>query len=400
MAMQILRVRDRDGKIGRLLANEVQVAFERKRGPRNIVLKGRQMGLTTWAAARFFLKTITQPGTLTLEVAHTKQAAEEIFRIVHRFLDCMPESVRKGPLKTSRSSARAIAFPELDSQYLVVSAGEKNAGRGLTVQNLHCSELARWPGNPAETLSGLQAALAPQGEVILESTPYGVGGCFYEEWGKAEETGMVRHFFPWWMEARYRAPAADVKSLSDEEATLRELQGLDLQQIAYRRKILREQHGRAGQEYAEDSESCFKASGEAVFELTSVEERLQTAPPPVQTRHNGRLEIWLPPVQGKQYVVAVDPAEGGSEGDYSVAQVMDLETGLQCAEFGAHMGGGELARMVTGLAEEYNGAWLAVERNACGGEVLSLIREFATTRESMQKTESLGGRRPPRRDRR
>ncbi len=48
-------------------------AFERRRGQRNIVLKARQMGLTTWAAARFFLKTITQPGTLTLEVAHTQE---------------------------------------------------------------------------------------------------------------------------------------------------------------------------------------------------------------------------------------------------------------------------------------------------------------------------------------
>jgi len=54
------------------------------------------MGLTTWAAARFFLKTITQPGTLTLEVAHTQEAAEEIFRIVHRFVDWLPEELREG----------------------------------------------------------------------------------------------------------------------------------------------------------------------------------------------------------------------------------------------------------------------------------------------------------------
>ena len=66
----------------------------------------------------------------------------------------------------------------------------------MTVQNLHCSELARWPGDPAETLAGLRAALAPDGEEILESTPDGVGGCFYEEWQTASETGMVRHFFP------------------------------------------------------------------------------------------------------------------------------------------------------------------------------------------------------------
>ena len=95
LAEQLLVVRTRDGRPGKLKANAVQRAFEKKRGQRNIVLKARQMGLTTWVAARFFLKTITQPGTLTLEVAHTQEAAEEIFRIVHRFVDWLPDGLRE-----------------------------------------------------------------------------------------------------------------------------------------------------------------------------------------------------------------------------------------------------------------------------------------------------------------
>jgi len=62
LAEQLLRVRTRNGSTAPLRANAVQRAFERLRAPRNIVLKARQMGLTTWAAARFFLRTITQPG--------------------------------------------------------------------------------------------------------------------------------------------------------------------------------------------------------------------------------------------------------------------------------------------------------------------------------------------------
>jgi hypothetical protein len=115
------------------------------------------------------------------------------------------------------------------------------------------------------------------------------------------------------------------------------------------------------------------ASGESVFELAAVEARLKTAPEPVERRKNGELEIWLPPVKGKEYVVSVDPAGGGSEGDYSAAQVLEMETGLQCAEFAGHMGGLELARFVTGLAVEYNGAWLVVERNNHGSGVLALV---------------------------
>ena len=369
---RLLLVRTREGRTAPLMANAAQWAFESRRGDRNIVLKARQMGLTTWAAARFFLKTITQPGTLTLQVAHTQAAAEDIFGIVHRFVDWLPEELREGPLRTSRANARQIVFPEMDSQYRVVSAGERNAGRGMTVQNLHCSEVARWPGDPAEILAGLRAALAPGAEVILESTPDGVGGCFHEEWLKAPETGMVRHFFPWWMERRYRAAAVEKASLTEEERDLITRERLDLEQIGFRRQIRANFRGLARQEYAEDEESCFKASGDSVFELAAVEARLKEAPIPVQQRRNGELEVWLPPLKGKEYVVSVDPAGGGSEGDYSAAEVLDLETGLQCAEFAGHVGGLELAKVITGLANEYNHAWLVVERNNHGSGVLAL----------------------------
>jgi len=370
----LLRVRTRQGRTAPLVANPVQRAFEQRRGRHNIVLKARQMGLTTWTAARFFLRTITQPGSLTIQVAHTQESAEAIFRIVHRFVRCLPAPLRTGPLRTSQANVRLLAFPALDSQYMVVTAGDRNAGRGFTIQNLHCSELARWPGDPAETLAGLRAALAPAAELVLESTPDGVGGCFHEEWQNASETGLVRHFFPWWMEPSYRAESVDPSSLTDEEQELRAREHLDLAKIGFRRQLRASFRGLARQEYAEDPETCFRMSGDSVFELAAVEARLATAPPPVEIRRNGELEIWLPPIPGKHYLVAVDPAGGGSEGDYSAAQVLEMETGLQCAEFAAHLGGLELASFITTLAAEYNRAWLVVERNNHGSGILALAQ--------------------------
>ncbi len=372
-AGQMLHVRRKDGRIRPLKANAAQELFEQRRGQRNIVLKARQMGLTTWTAARFFLKTITQPGTMTVQVAHTQEAAEEIFRIVHRFLEWLPEELLEGPLRTSRLSTRQIVFAEIDSTYRVASAGDKNAGRGWTIQNLHCSELARWPGNPAEILGGLKASLSPTAEVILESTPEGVGGCFYDEWQKAGETGTVRHFFPWWLEKRYRAVAVDAATLNEDERRLMELHGLDLEQIGYRRELRANFRGLTAQEYAEDAESCFLASGEPVFEREPVEKRLLEAPEPATVRRNGEMRIWLPPMSGRRYLVAVDPAGGGSEGDFSAAQVLDLVTGMQCAEFQGHVGGLELAKLIVEMAKEYNGAVLVVERNNHGSGILALV---------------------------
>src|SRR5262249_10923033 len=155
LAEQLLRIRNRDGEMVPFKPNRAQKAFEERRGRTNIVLKSRQMGISTWIAGRFFLRTITRPGTLTLQVAHTQEAAEGIFRIVHRFLEWLPESLRHGVLRTSKANSRQIVFPELDSEYRVETAGDANAGRGLTIRNLHCSEVARWPGDASEILQGL-----------------------------------------------------------------------------------------------------------------------------------------------------------------------------------------------------------------------------------------------------
>lgn len=370
---KLLLVRTREGRPAHLRANLAQHAFEKHCGRWNIVLKARQMGITTWAAARFFLRTITRPGTLTLQVAHTRESAEEIFRIVHRFVDWLPGPLRDGPLRTGRANVRQIVFPEIDSEYRVVTAGDRNAGRGLTVQNLHCSELARWPGNPAETLAGLRAALAPDAELILESTPDGVGGCFHEEWLRAPKTGTVQHFFPWWMERRYSTEAVDETTLTEEERALKKRERLTLKQIGYRRQIRNNFRGLAAQEYAEDEDSCFRLSGEPVFEIESIEARLREVPEPVERRRNSELEIWLPAVAGRQYLVAVDPAGGGSSGDYSAIEVLEMETGLQCAEFAGRIGGLELARLICELAAEHGNAWVVVERNNHGSGVLAYM---------------------------
>src|SRR5579871_4214442 len=158
VAENMLRVLGRDGVIRPLRANAVQRAFERDRGQRNIVLKARQMGVTTWVAARFFLKTITARGVLTVQVAHTREAAEGIFRMVQRFWECLPEELRENGLVRSKANVGQMIFPALDSEFRIVSAGDEGAGRGLTIQNLHCSEVSRWPGDAGETLAGLRGA--------------------------------------------------------------------------------------------------------------------------------------------------------------------------------------------------------------------------------------------------
>ncbi len=371
LAEKVLKIRNRLGKVEFLAANQAQTRYARNAWGKNsnIILKARQMGITTWIAGRFFLKTITHPGTVTVEVGHTQESAEALFRIVHRFLAQLPDALREGALKSAKCSARRIAFPALDSEYLVETAGDRNAGRGLTITNLHCTELARWPGDPEETLAGLRATLSPEGELVMESTPNGASGCFWKEWQEAEKTGAVRHFFPWWLEPSYRAEAVDESSLTEDERRVRECAGLSLEQIGYRRRLRENFRGLARQEYAEDPESCFLASGSCWFEVAAIDSRLRAVRAPAEQR--GDLWIWAGPQPGRQYLVAVDPSGGSPDGDYAAAQVIDRERGLQCAELRAHRSPLETAIAAADLAQEYNHALLAVERNNHGHGVLA-----------------------------
>ena len=379
LARKLLRIRARDGQSMALLPNTVQMEFERERGKKNIVLKARQMGLSTWIAGRFFLKTITQPGTLTLEVAHTQEAAEDLFRMVHRFYAGLPESLRMGVLKTSRANVRSLAFPSMDSEYRVETAGDANAGRGLTVQNLHCSEVSRWPGDAAETLAGLRASLTPTGEVVLESTANGAYGCFYEEWMHAQETGYVRHFFPWWWEPAYVSDRGAIGEMDEAEDLLVRKYGLSEGQVAYRRGLQRQFGRLMRQEYPENAEDCFVASGSCVFDVEAIDRRLSLLPEPAQRRWNRALEVWYPALAGKQYLLAVDPAGGGADGDYCAMQVIEKASGLQCAEFRGRIGLQEIAQKAAELASEYNGALVVIERNNHGHGVLAYLKGVYNT---------------------
>jgi hypothetical protein len=373
LAGVLLKVRTRSGAFAPLRPNRTQREFERRRGRANIVLKARQMGISTWVAGRFFLKTVTQPGTLSVQVAHTQEAAEEIFRVVRRFHSELPEALRGGVLRTSRANARSLVFPELDSEYRVETAGDPNAGRGLTVQNLHCSEVARWPGDARPTLAGLLAAMpAESGEVVLESTAQGAHGCFYEEWMSAEANGWVRHFFPWWWEASYRLDVGEDAD-SEEEYALVSAHGLTREQVAFRRRLQRQFGVLARQEYPESADDCFLASGSCVFDTEAIDRRLREIPAPVERRWAGALEVWLKPMPGREYMVAVDPAGGGSDGDYAAIQVLDAVTGLQCAEYQARCSLLGCAERAATLAREYNDALLIVERNNHGAGVIAYL---------------------------
>lgn len=374
----LLKVRARNGSLGQLCANTVQQQYARKRRQRNIIVKARQVGMTTYIAARYFLCTLLRPGTVTLQVAHTQESAQQIFRIVRRFYETLQMDLQRKVI-TDRATLRELAFAETDSRYVVDTAGNARVGRGLTIHNLHASEVAFWPGEPRETMASLLAAVAPGGMVDVESTPNGVGGYFHSEWvraQRAEPGAMVPHFFPWWLEPQYKreweGPRGD--SISEEERRLMERHRLTREQIQFRRWIRAAFGDLAPQEYAETAATCFLASGRPVFETAVIAKRIGELPESIDARDNGALLTWFAPEPQRNYIIGADVAEGIGSGDYSAATVIDAMSGLQCAELLARWPIWKFAQELDRLGRSFNQALIAVERNNHGHAVLHALR--------------------------
>jgi hypothetical protein len=214
--------------------------------------------------------------------------------------------------------------------------------------------------------------------LVLESTPNGAYGAFYEEWGRGVEplsaNGLVRHFLPWWMEPAYVSEGVSAELMSAEESALVETHELSAEQIGFRRGLERSFGGLRSQEFAEDAETCFRATGDCCFDVAAIESRLsEVALAANEVRRGGALLVWMQALPGREYIVAVDTAGGGADGDFAAVQVIDAATGMQCAELQERLAPLDLARVVAGLAREYGGSLVAIERNNHGSAVLAYL---------------------------
>src|SRR5262245_6929801 len=138
---------------------------------RALILKGRQMGVSTYVAARFYHRTINSPGIRTFIVAHSDDGSRNLYQIVRRFQDSMPEELKPS---VGVSNATELIFDRIDSGYLVSVASTEGVGRSATAQNAHLSEMAFWK-NLDDHFAGLLQTIPDVvgSEIIIESTAFG-----------------------------------------------------------------------------------------------------------------------------------------------------------------------------------------------------------------------------------
>lgn len=174
-----------------------------------VVLKARQLGLSTISEALIFHKTIFTRGCNTLIVAQDGNQADYLFsmsRIAHEYLpwwmrpDKWYEAKGKYMEFDRPDDAERTFNPGLKSK-IFVEAANKMAGVavGKTMRNAHLSELSRWPNGEVLGEQILPSLNHPEALVILESTALGKDNFFYTFWKRVVE-GMIPQWEPVFIE--------------------------------------------------------------------------------------------------------------------------------------------------------------------------------------------------------
>lgn len=379
----LYKIVDKNGNRITFKRNLVQKKIADNKARRKMILKARQFGVSTDRLITKFDATIFRPNTTCAILAHEKEAVEKLFRIVQRAYKFMPEEM-KPVIDRGGGSKNELFFPEVNSRiYCDLEI------RGDTVQILHVSEAAFM--KDSSKLKATLQAVPMNGLVDVETTPNGMANYFYELWNDSDQP-YAKMFFPWYIFPEYKMPVANDFSPTDEELELikkaKRLFGVSItpQQIQFRRYKKAELKVSAydkklvtfEQEYPEDDNTCFLASGEAVMDLFILKELMDAAPKPIED--NGWRQIYSRVDKTSTYVVGADTAEGKKKGDYSVGVVIDVKNKKVSAIIRGHWKPYEFAHKLNDLCDLYRSPGkpaplLGVERNNHGHAVLLELKE-------------------------
>lgn len=385
-AKHALKIRTKEGDVKPFTLNEaqkrlleaIQKQVETEGKVRVVILKARQMGLSTLVGGWLYWYISQHTAQKGLVVTHHADSTRALFDMTKRYYDNTPEILKP---HSKYSSRKELQFDILDSSYVVATAGGDGIARGETFTQAHLSELAFWPNATAkENLNAISQAI-PNSKgtaVFIESTANGVSGSFYELWkGACDGTnGYIPVFLPWFIQDEYREPVPKKFTKTPDEEDLVKKFGLDDEQLMFRRrKVAQNGLELFQQEYPATAEEAFLTSGRPVFNTQALQKRIEETPD-IQQRLAMENEDWVEHPRGEllvyklhdpseTYYVGADVSMGVRGGDWSVAQVFDSKK-RQVAKFRSQVHPDYFAEVLAALGYFYNTAKIIVESNNHG----------------------------------
>lgn len=439
-----LRIKDKDANIvpfvpnkpQTVLINYVILCIQEHRPIKAIILKARQMGLSTAVEALIYWWTSTNKNINSVIIGHDESSAKNLYMMFRRYYDNTNPLFKPSIRYNTRTDLSFERFDEvgkqvgLGSTIKTATAGNKAAGRSDTINCLHASELGEWENGEELVASLLQTVPDKQymekpSMMFLESTAKGRGNYFHKEFVGAMEgkNNFMPFFFPWWILDEYERDEGELGPLSEYEELLVQAmkrghdvagQHVEIDQSRiphkihfYRRKAkdFEATPERLPQEYPSFWQEAFISSGKNVFSTLALQEMEQQTMPveeieyykilvgeyhddyiiervpfepnmdPDDFTYKAPLKIFEMPVIGREYVIGGDVAEGLERGDYSVAEVVDVQSMKTVARWRGHIDPDKFGEVIGALGTYYNHALIGVEVNNHGLTTIQKLRD-------------------------
>ena len=311
--------------------NDCVKSFETHRF--NIVLKSRQLGLSTVTAAYAVWYAIFKKDKNILIIATKLQTAMNFIKKVKTILDGLPNWLL---LTKFEPTKQQITFG--NGSTITAVPTSPDAGRSEALSLLIVDEAA-FIRDFEDIWTGLYPTISTGGNAIIISTPNGVGGTYYSLWTDA--IAQVNEFnpinLPWHVHPEH-----------DQEWFNKETKNLPKRKVA--------------QEFLCD----FISSGDTFLQPSEMDYLRSMIDQPIRKEGPASgVWIWSDPEPNKKYIISSDVARGDGN-DYSTFHVIDCDECEVVAEYMGKIPPDKLADLLQEYGKQYNTALICPERNTFG----------------------------------
>ena len=309
----------------------------------NVILKGRQLGISTITAAYICWMLLFYRDKNVLVIATKFQTAANLVKKVKSMMLYLPPWLQIASIKIDNRTS----FVLTNGSEVKASSTSGDAGRSEALSLLVIDEAAHVEGLE-DLWTGLYPTLSTGGRCIALSTPNGVGNWFHKVYVEADAGINDFHpvVLPW-----------DVHPERDEAWFAKETRNMSARQIA------------------QELECNFNASGETVISAGDINRLYDgIVEPKYRVGFDRNLWIWEQYDAANTYLLVADVARGDAA-DYSVFHIIKLETMEVIGEYQGKPNLEQFASVLDSTGKEYGEAMLVVENNSLGISILEKLQE-------------------------
>lgn len=393
-----IKIADKSGTLVPFRLTPEQREFLMGLDHKNLILKSRQLGLSSVVIAESIRQVCTRDNCTCALISHKQESCNAIFQKLKEQFNTLPEWLKP---KQTTNNRQALTFANGSSIVCVTAARE--ILRGSTCTGIvHLSEAAFYKDLEGN-LKSLAQACSESSTLILETTANGFNK-FSELYfqAKSGNNDFRYKFFNWidgrtlfqkqydmavekWL-AKHNGQLLEEKDYDEEEKKLVEL-GATVEQLIWRRsKIAIEGIDAFHVEFPATDDECFISTGCNVFNTDKISKLLKNKfKEPIKEDKlvinnilrpwikNGSLKVFKTPVKGMRYWIGVDVSEGVGQ-DSSTLFILD-KNGENVATFKNNkIKPYEFADICASIGKYYNNAQLVVEKASGGHSVIERLR--------------------------